>query len=274
MIIANKYEIINKISEGKFGIVLKGKNINTNEYVAIKIEEINNKNINTLKMEAKIYNYLGNQDGFPHLKWFGTNGKINYLVIDLLVYSLPKLIEIYNKLSLKSILCLGIQIITRLEILHSKLLIHRDIKPSNFMIKSNKLYLIDFGMCKRYEHNGCHLKEKNISNIIGTLNYVSTNVHNLVEPSRRDDIESSIYVIMYLFYSKIFWENEKDINNILQKKYELTNNEDIPLFIKSMLFYVRQLKFNEKPNYKYLINILEKELKENNHQNDYKSEWN
>jgi serine/threonine protein kinase len=254
MLIANKYEIIEKLNEGLFGVIVKGKNIRTGEYVAIKIESRLN---HTLKMEAKIYQYLGNLDGFPRLKWYGTIEKVHYLVIDLLVYNLVDIIKENGKLELTKVLNIGIQMIKRIELLHNKYLIHRDIKPANFMIKDNKIYLIDFGMCKRYETNGIHIEYNKLTKIIGTPNYVSLNIHKGIEPSRRDDIESIIYILLYLLFGKLNWENEKSIEKIMLMKYELTN---IPLFIEKMLYYIRNLSFEEKPNYKYLNTLLENEL--------------
>jgi serine/threonine protein kinase len=257
MLIANKYEIIEKINEGQFGIILKGKNKRTNEYVAIKIEPNNNLNIKTLKMEAKIYQYLGNLEGFPRLKWYGIVDNYTYLVIDLLVYNLVDIIKENGKLELNNVIKIGIQMIERIKQLHDKYLIHRDIKPNNFMIKKSKIYLIDFGMCKRYEIDKEHIKRNKLTKLIGTPNFVSLNVHKGIEPSRRDDIESIIYILLYLLFGKLNWENEKSIEKIMLMKYELTN---IPLFIEKMLYYIRNLSFEEKPNYKYLINILENEL--------------
>jgi serine/threonine protein kinase len=289
MLIANKYEIIDKINEGQFGIIVKGRNIRTGQYVAIKIEP---NNTNTLKMEAKIYQYLGKLDGFPHLKWYGISNNHSYLVLDLLTHSLVDLVKICGKLVLPQILNIGIQMFQRIKSLHNKYLIHRDIKPNNFMIKyftplefknadlsafyqshtkgNNyqgylnsqwcKIYLIDFGMCKRYETNGKHIICNKIQKIIGTPNFVSLNIHNGYEPSRRDDIESIIYILIYLYFGNIIWNQEKSLENMKFIKSELTNNENIPTFIKILLNYVRELKFSEKPNYDYLINILEQEI--------------
>jgi serine/threonine protein kinase len=253
MIIANKYEIIEKLNEGQFGLIVKGKNITTGEYVAIKIAD-------NLKMEAKIYQYLGNLDGFPRLKWYGTIGEKKYLVLELLKYSLLDIIKLNGKLKLTKVLNIGIQMIKRIELLHSKYLIHRDIKPANFMIKDNKIYLIDFGMCKRYKKDGIHMKCNKLTNIIGSLNFVSLNVHNGIEPSRRDDIESIIYVLLFLLYGTLDWYEEKSISNVILYKSKLTKEEIIPNIIKQMLFYVYQLKFEDKPNYNYLYNMLQNSL--------------
>jgi serine/threonine protein kinase len=296
--IANKYKILNKISEGSFGLVYKGQNIRTGEKVAIKIEKRSGE-YNVLKAEAKIYQYLGKLDGFPQLKWFGTDIKYNYLVIDLFNYSLHTLIKIKETISFSSCLHFGIQMIERLETLHSKLLLHRDIKPDNFLLDlNNKIYLIDYGFCKRYDHDGKHIEERKINSIIGTVNFVSINVHKFLEPSRRDDLESVIYIIIYMLYGTLPWISVSDFkrnnssdhlsvsdlkrNNSSDLKRNISSdsvketdiqldfsNEEImqmkqettylPGFIREMLQYVRQLTFTEKPDYKHLKEILNSE---------------
>jgi serine/threonine protein kinase len=276
--IANKYKILNKISEGSFGFVYKGQNIRTGEKVAIKIEKRCGE-FNILKNEAKIYQYLGKLDGFPQLKWFGTDVKYNYLVIDLYRCSLNSLIKIRERISFHSALDFGIQMIERLETLHSKLLLHRDIKPDNFLLDDlHKIYLIDYGFCKRYDHDGKHIAERKINSIIGTVNFVSINVHKYLEPSRRDDVESVIYIIIYMLYGKLPWIRNTELENVSDNSPDTVNENDIklnfsndemiqlkqetshlPIFIREMLQYVRQLSFTEKPDYKYLKEILNSE---------------
>jgi serine/threonine protein kinase len=156
--------------------------------------------------------------------------------------------------------------IRRIETLHSKCLLHRDVKPDNFMLGPNKqLYLIDFGLCKRYDHDGKHIEETQILNkpIIGSANFVSLNVHKGIEPSRRDDVESCVYIILYLLQGgHLSWFKESDLNKIAILKEQLTNTLTCYPFIEKMLVNVRNLIFQEEPDYGELINILEKELKE------------
>jgi len=267
MIIDNKYELLEKLNEGSFGAVFKGKHVRTGELVAVKIEQKTN-NGSSLKNEAKIYQYLAGEPGFLSLKWFSSNANFSYIVTDLLVCSLTNLIRVRGTLLLTNILQIGIQIIKRIQSLHSKYLLHRDIKPDNFMLGSNKqLYLIDFGLCKRYDHAGQHIEEtqKPGNCLIGTANFVSLNVHKGIEPSRRDDVESCIYVLLYLLSDGILpWLKELNIKKIVLLKEQLTNGQPfIKPFINDMLKMARQLAFHEEPDYGALIAILETELTAN-----------
>ena len=275
--ISNKYNLIEKISEGSFGSVFKAENIRTKENVAIKFE-IKMDNIKSLKNEAKIYQYLGKINGFPQIKMFGTTDKVNYLVIDLLGNSLSNTILEFNKLSLKTTLIIGVQMINRIKVLHENQLLHRDIKPSNFLFglekDSNKLYLVDFGFSKRYIYNGSHIQEKKLTKIVGSLNFVSLNIHNYIEPSRRDDLESCIYIMLTMLLGKLVWFDKCNLNEIYKLKEKIILTEEVPTFIKILLNYVRKLKFDEPPDYNYIINIIIETFKINLFENDNKFEWN
>jgi serine/threonine protein kinase len=267
MIIDGKYELLEKLNEGSFGQVFKAKHVRTGELVAVKIERKNSESGSSLKNEARIYQYLSREPGFPTLKWFKSDEQFSYIVINLLVCSLTNLVKNKGEIPIKNILQIGIQMIIRIETLHSKCLLHRDVKPDNFMLGPNKqLYLIDFGLCKRYDHDGKHIEETQMPNkpIIGSANFVSLNVHKGIEPSRRDDVESCIYIILYLLQGgHISWFKESDLNKIAILKKQLTTNTlTCQPFIEKMLANVRILAFQEEPDYGELINILEKELKE------------
>ena len=275
--ISNKYNLIEKISEGSFGSVFKAENIRTKENVAIKFE-IKIDNLKSLKNEAKIYQYLGKINGFPQLKMFGTTDKVNYLVIDLLGKSLSNTIVHFNKLSLKTTLLIGIQIINRIKVLHENQLLHRDIKPSNFLFglekDTTKLYLVDFGFSKRYIYNGNHIQEKKITKILGSPNFVSLNIHNHIEPSRRDDLESCIYIMLSMLFGKLVWFDKSNLNDIYKLKEQIILSEEVPTFIKILLNYVRKMKFDETPDYNYIINIIIETFKTNLFENNDKFEWN
>jgi serine/threonine protein kinase len=267
----NKYDFIEEIAKGSFGTIFKGQNKLTKEYVAIKVSLYKDNAYNNIKFEAKIYQYINrfSNKGFPKLKWYGTsnNNKYNFLVTELLGESLTKSI---GKISFQNALNIGIQMIERIQMLHSLGLVHRDIKPDNFLFGLNNkdiLYLIDFGLTKKYidDNTNLHIKEDKKYNtdrisLIGTPKYISINIHeNYSEPSRRDDIESCLYIILELILGKLIWDKD-DIKQILQIKKQLEYNNILPTFLKDLLVYTRNLKFEEEPNYKMIIEILRNEL--------------
>ena len=84
MIIEDKYELLEKIGEGTFGKIFRGKNKITEELVAIKIEKDKNKGSILLKNEARIYQSVLGIFGVPSMRSYGMEGKYSYLVMDLL----------------------------------------------------------------------------------------------------------------------------------------------------------------------------------------------
>ena len=260
--INNKYNIISKIGNGSFGTIYKGENIRTNEYVAIKVEPINNE-IKMLKNETKIYQYLNGCQFVPQIKWFGKDDNNYYMVINLLGNSLQDLLNKYKKFSLSLTLKLGIKLLEIIKSIHEKGLVHRDIKPHNFLFEINgldKLFIIDFGFCKTYLDNKTnqHIKETKISALIGSPNYASINSHNKMVISRRDDLESIFYILFYLYKGSLPWSEISDENLILKLKKKL--NFDLPSILMEFIKYIREIKFDEAPNYCLFIDKFKKEI--------------
>lgn len=284
-IVAGKYRASSKIGQGAFGKIFYGKNINTDEEVAIKVEEYENDLM--LENEAKIYSYLKDTYGIPSLKACGKEGKFYYIIINLLGKSLEeKRIECGGILSLKTVLAMGLQMLRRIETVHHHGILHRDIKPENFLLGINKncdvLHLIDFGLATPYKSGKSHINIKKINNIIGTARYASINIHDGFLPSRRDDIESIGYVLLFLLLGTLPWQGENDSDNIkrnkkigdLKKKYclwELDNK--IPREIIILIEYARKLKFEEEPDYSYLKGLLVNLYKHKNFSVDRIYDW-
>jgi len=269
-LINNKYIILNEIGSGSFGTIYKGQNIRTKEPVAIKVESIKNE-IKLLKNESIIYQYLTNTIGIPQVKWFGKDNRNYYMVINLLGDSLQKLKDKCLKFSLNETLQIGIQILYLLKTIHNKGLVHRDIKPDNFLMGLNpinkQIHLIDFGFCKSYLKNDKHIEIKRTNNIIGSLTYTSINSHNLLDQSRRDDLESLGYMLIYLYTSNLEWKNvsisdsfEEKNRTIKYMKTNIINNKEIPKILVYYLKSVRSLEFDETPNYTTLIEEFKREI--------------
>ena len=261
--IGNKYKLLEKIGEGSFGSIYKGVNIRTTELVAVKIEPINN-DYKLLKNESIIYQYLTNTIGIPNVKWFGKDENNYYMVINLLGESLQSIKNSKGVFSLKLVLQIGIQIILILKTIHNKGLVHRDIKPDNFLVskheKNKQIYIIDFGFCKTYMNNDVHIEMKNSKSVIGSLTYASINSHNLIELSRRDDLESFGYMLLYLYKGHLEWQQIGDTKKILDMKQKITQNENIPEILRDYLKYVRCLEFEEIPNYILLTDMFKREI--------------
>jgi serine/threonine protein kinase len=269
VIISNKYKLIEKIGSGAFGDIYKGENIRTKESVAIKVEPLSNET-KLLKNETKIYQYLGNTQGIPQVKWFGVDEHNNYMAMKLLGSSLTDNIKKVGPLSLKNAKYFTTQILKIVKKIHDKELLHRDIKPDNFLFgiqdDINIIHIIDFGFCKRYlDNERKHIPHRVDKTPLGTPNYISVNVHDGVEPSRRDDLESVGYVALYMLYGKLPWDDlndyiqdYKNVNNHMKiKKTNLLKDEQIPSEVTTYLSYCRNLTFEETPNYEYLLALLE-----------------
>jgi serine/threonine protein kinase len=252
-IINNKYKLHEKIGEGSFGSIYKAENIRTREKVAIKVEPIK-EDINLLKNETKIYQYLSNTYGIPKVKWYGKDNQNYYMVLNLLGKSLEDIKCEKQSFSLKLTLQIGIKLLNLIKEIHNKGLIHRDIKPDNFLLGiNNSLYLIDFGLCKTYTQDGIHIAMKKNNCLIGSVTYASLNAHEFIELTRRDDLESLGYMLLYFYKGNLPWRELDNMDLIRKYKKEIINSNDIPEIFKMYFNNVRSLIFDEIPNYELLI---------------------
>lgn len=265
----NKYKLIKKIGSGTFGTIFEGINVRTNEKVAIKMELISD-NVKLLKNESIIYKNLNGIIGVPNIKWYGKNDLYYFMVIDLLGDSLEKVVQ-KRKLHFKIVMQIGASIINILKHIHERGFIHRDIKPENFLLtteKPKKIHIIDFGLTKPYMINGSHIDYKQKQHFMGTPDFSSINAHNFCEQSRRDDLESLSYTLIYLHFGTLDWiENDvffftqQEKNDYIKgKKEEIVKNNNIPLILMEYHKSVRSLGFDETPDYEKYLENFKKEI--------------
>ena len=285
-LIFGRYKIIRKLDEGSFSKVYLGINIKNNMKVAIKLESKSN-SILFLKTEA-FYLLTLKGLGIPKIETFGHNEKYNILVESLLGKSLNYLFYKNNRfLCFKDVLMAGIQIIERLQFIHSKNILHRDLKPENFLIGYNDpyiIYLIDFGLAKKYRsgRTGKHIKFSIPKRYTGTARYSSVNSLRGYQVSRRDDIESVAYILIYFMKGSLPWEHiqGKTKADKYTKIFELKNFippenlcKDLPNEICEFLKYTKSLDFEQEPDYTYCISLFNKALKNMGYSNDLLFSW-
>ncbi|KAL6496516.1 Casein kinase 1-like protein 2 [Orobanche gracilis] len=286
--VGNKYRLGRKIGSGSFGEIYLGTNIQTNEDVAIKLENVKTKHPQLL-YESKLYRILQGGTGIPNVRWFGVEGDYNVLVMDLLGPSLEDLFNFCSrKLSLKTVLMLADQMINRVEFVHLKSFLHRDIKPDNFLMglgrRANQVYIIDFGLAKKYRDSSTHqhIPYRENKSLTGTARYASMNTHLGIEQSRRDDLESLGYVLMYFLRGSLPWQGlragtkKQKYEKICEKKVS-TSIEALcrgyPTEFASYFHYCRSLRFEDKPDYAYLKRIFRDLFIREGFQFDYVFDW-
>ncbi|OEJ85126.1 Casein kinase I HRR25 [Hanseniaspora osmophila] len=286
--VGKKFRLGKKIGSGSFGDIYHGTNLISGEEVAIKLESIDSKHPQ-LEYESRVYKYLSGGIGIPFMRWYGREGDYNAMVIDLLGPSLEDLFNYcYRQFSLKTVIMLAIQMISRIQYFHGRSFIHRDIKPDNFLLgngrRASTVHIIDFGLSKKYRdfntHN--HIPYRENKNLTGTARYASLNTHLGIEQSRRDDLESLGYVLIYFAKGSLPWQGLKadtkrqKYDRIMQKKMEISMEQlcfGLPQEFVDYMKYCRNLNFDDRPDYLYLERLFKDLAVKLEYHNDHLFDW-
>ena len=220
--------------------------------------------------------------GVPNIKWFGKCGDNYCMVIPLLGISLMEFGNKSEDISMEIVAHIGAHLCDVLQDIHEKKLIHQDIKPSNLLfdtdimsiddatdanaVESN-VFLIDFGFCKAYiGPDDRHIQPMSTSGVIGTPNYTSIHSHQHMLMSRRDDMESAAYILLFLCVGELYWATESSNETILQMKLDLVRNPteflkyfdgpEPPRQIIETIAYAQQLGFDEIPDYEHVAGLI------------------
>jgi len=278
------YRLLTKIGEGSFGKIFSAQHKDTGQKVAIKLVKTTEAAMyeNELTIYTKLHkSSISSISSISSLFAAGIEGPYYYLVLDLYEQNLEQLRASFGCMPLKVVLHLGVQMLAIVESLHQKGVLHRDIKPANFMIKTNaqnisELFLIDFGLADCFkDEKQKHIPMKTGERLMGTPRYMSVNMHQHITPSRRDDLESLGYILIYLYKGKLPWQGVSQAQAPQTQgvsQAQQADDGEMAISIKQsfgwayansiigefILFiqYCRNLQFAEDPNYDYLRTLL------------------
>ena len=282
------YRLSREIGRGANGVVYLVKNTESNEEVAMKVGRTSSKILN----EYIAYKALEGGVGVPRVTWSGEvviqEKKYKVMVMELLGANLEFLfLNCRRRFSLKTVLMLADQMITRLEYVHNHNYVHRDIKSGNFVIgrgnQRNNIFLVDFGASNTYRDakTNEHIKFSTGKPMCSTPRCSSINAHLGFEQSRRDDLESVGYLLLYFIKGVLPWQHLKApaelVRNVIcEKKTSIPLEklcEDLPDAFVQYLKYCRALEFESTPDYDYLRQLFRTVMSERGMSNDSKFDW-
>jgi serine/threonine protein kinase len=283
------YRLRNRLGAGSFGEIYLADHFETGEEVAVKFEPAYAQ-YPQLLTEFRAYKLLAGAVGIPTVRSYGVEGDFNVMIMEYLGSSLEDLfVRCNRRFSLKTTIMIADQLIARIQYLHSKNLLHRDVKPDNFLIgigdNANTLYVIDLGLSRRYRDHKTsqHIPNRNGKGLMGTARYSSLNTHLGFEQSRRDDLESLAYVLIYFLKGYLPWmglniENQKAKQAAIGEK-KLVIPVDVicaglPPEFANFLNATRRLEFTDTPEYEVYRRWFRDLLIREGEAYDYVFDWN
>jgi serine/threonine protein kinase len=258
------FNIFGNLGSGGYGQVFVGRESKTFQNFAIKVSADHE----SLSKEFKILKTLSNSPQFLKVFEYGKIGSFDYFVMELLGKNFQY--KQNEKLfSLRTVACIGLEILERIEKMHSLDIIHKDIKPSQFLLSHDrtKIYLVDFGMATFFREGSKHKTFKTRCKFKGSVMFASINNHMGFRQSRRDDLECLCYSLIYLIKGELPWVLDSRVQGF--KKWKLILNQkvctkkdslfqNVPCEFETFYKYTRRLLYDQSPNYSYLKSLLQK----------------
>ena len=258
------YQVYGTLGSGGYGQVLAVRDSKSLQNYAVKISD----DKKSLQKEYKILKTLSKNEDFMKVFEYGKTGDLEFIVMEIFGKNLQYKDNDYI-LSIKCVAAVGLEILNRIEKMHNFDILHRDVKPSQFLLTHDqkKVYLVDFGLSTFYRSEGKHRQFKTKCRFKGSVIFSSINTHLGFRHSRRDDLESLSYSLLYLIKGNLPWHVDEKINSlrniklILNQKLNIKRDylfRDIPAEFESFFKYTRKLLYDQTPNYSYLKSLLQK----------------
>jgi serine/threonine protein kinase len=258
------YSVYGTLGSGGYGQVLAVRDPKTLQNFAMKISE----DKQSLQKEYKILKTLSKCEDFMKVFEFGSIDNFDFILMELFGKNLQYRDNDYIY-SIKCVAAVGLEILNRIEKMHNLDIIHRDIKPSQCLLTSDKkkVFLVDFGLSTFFKIEGKHRVFKNKCRFKGSVIFSSINTHLGFRHSRRDDLESLSYTLLYMIRGNLPWhideklDNHRNIKLILNQKLNIKRDylfREVPAEFESFFKYTRKLMYDQTPNYSYLKSLLSK----------------
>lgn len=276
------------LGRGAFSQVFTARDRRTGRLVAVKTEHLSAKR-RYLRQEYQIYQTLHRPYPLaciPHPVLYARDGDYDVMVMERLGPSLQdRMRDCGGILSNKSICMIALQLLSALQRVHARGVLHCDLKPDNVLTglgRGDAIFLADFGMARRYYSKRMgHVRLRRGVPFAGTIHFAAVRSHLGLQLSRRDDLESLGYVLLYMHNGRLPWGGLKMVDfgrlnrRVRRIKEELTTRE-LSVGMSYMQEYfdlVLDLRFRERPDYSRLRRIFRRALQSRFMEDDRLFDW-
>ncbi|OMJ65916.1 hypothetical protein SteCoe_37425 [Stentor coeruleus] len=259
----NRYKVLKLLHQGENNQIFKALDTSTSGKVALKIETSENHSL--ILHEIEVLTDLYNLIGFPRILSQGKHKGRDYIILNYLGKSLhAKFLTLNSKFTLSCVLRLAEEFLYRIESLHKAGYIHNDLRPENvatgYGLNWQSLFFVGFTYATKYidNDNKRHVLCNDIRILSSNINFSSVNVMNRINSSRRDDLESIIYILIYFYIGTLPWICNKHMSeiDIIKAKVSIVLEplcKNYPFEFINCLRYVRGLEYDQEPDYEMFM---------------------